>query len=66
MQPLVRVEIHTEDDCILFQAKKPNPALEKDIINAVALAFENFYQKNFQKYKMITTESGGMILEPIV
>lgn len=66
MTPITRVEIHTEDDVVLFQAKEPNEALKKDIINAVALAFENFYQKNFQKYKMITTESGGMILELLV
>lgn len=65
MQPIVRVEIQTEDDCILFQVKNAPDGFRKDIANAVALAFENYYQKNFEKYKMITTESGGMILDAL-
>lgn len=63
MQPVIRVEIQTEEDCILFQAKEVPDGLARDVANAVALAFENYYQKNFGKYKMTTTSAGGMILD---
>ena len=65
MRPLIRVEIHTDSDCILFQSDGPTNQFQLDIINCVALAFEKHYCTNHGKYKMTTTESGGMILELI-